>query len=498
MAREPDPDSRPISVAEILARRAEADAADAANTDAATSNAADSGSGRRRRGGAGSFSVSELTGEQPRIGGGSAHSGSFAAIDRATAFGDVTSGDAVPDDATLAAESSFVPDPGEARIAPSGTPRYEPRASRFPRSEAPRPAADPDPYPRSEPPVGRPPAADTGRWSAPDSARPGSARPVHPATRDISAGAVRDRLDADPPAGEEATGIIPRYADGPLVAWPTLPADEDLDDLSPEERERAFERYRNFEDIPAEEVEPPAKTGGLRGVLRRLSGDRAPAEPAPIADATPTDEMPAEPVAEAPRDHPYRFAPEPERDHVDLDELPPADLPYDHIEPRALADDRVDDDPDTEVVDLDRAQLGGYDTVAPRPPAPTAAFGARSLDPIEDTDTADTVDDTASAPTRAARRAAATEEASPTRQWVVLGLQVLAGLVIGVGLFLGFTELWRWNVYFALVLSVVVIFGLVTFVHVVRRSQDLISTLLALAVGLVVTIGPLALLASGN
>ena len=495
MAREPDPDSRPISVAEILARRAEADAQDAATT-------ADSGGGRRRRGGAGSFSVSELTGEQPRIGGGSAHSGSFAAIDRSTAFGDVTSGDAVPDDATLAAESSFVPNPGEAHIAPSETPRYEPRSRRFPRSEAPRPAADPDPFPRSEPPVGRPPVADTARWAAPDTARPDTGRPVHPPTRDISAGAVRDRLGADQPAGEEATGIIPRYADGPLVAWPTLPADEDLDDLSPEERERAFERYRNFEDIPAEEVEPPAKTGGLRGVLRRLSGDRAPAEPAPIAEATPTDEVAADPVAEAPRDHPYRFAPEPERDDVDLDELPPADLPYDHIEPSAVVENRVDDDPDTEVVDLDRAQLGGYDT-APRSTAPTSAFGATSLEPITDTDTdtadtADTVDDTASTPTRASRRAAATEEASPTRQWVVLGLQVLAGLVIGVGLFLGFTELWRWNVYFALVLSVVVIFGLVTFVHVVRRSQDLISTLLALAVGLVVTIGPLALLASGN
>ena len=39
---------------------------------------------------------------------------------------------------------------------------------------------------------------------------------------------------------------------------------------------------------------------------------------------------------------------------------------------------------------------------------------------------------------------------------------------------------------------------MVTTVHVVRRSQDLISTLLALGVGLIVTIGPLVLLASGS
>ncbi|MGU3291912.1 hypothetical protein [Williamsia sp. M5A3_1d] len=488
MAREPDPDSRPISVAEILARRAEADAADTAS--GGDSGGGDSGGGRRRRGGAGSFSVSELTGEQPRIGGGSAHSGSFAAIDRATAFGDVTGGDAVPDDATLAQESSFVPSPDDAHISPPTTPRYEPRSKRFPRSEAPRPAADPDAFPRSEPPVGRPPVADTGRWAAPESSRPTSDRPVHPPTRDLSAGAVRDRLAADGATAEEATGIIPRYTDAPLVAWPTLPADSDLDDLSPEEREREFERYRNFEDVPAEEPEPPAKTGGLRGALRRLTDARASADPTPKAEPA------ADPVAEAPRDHPYRHAPEPERDDVDLDELPPADLPYDHIEPRALVENQAHDDPDTEVVDLDRAQLGGYDTPAPRSNPGTSAFGLSDRVREEKADDSTSTTSTQSDPSDQSDQP--TDGSSPMRQWMILGLQVLAGLVIGVGLFLGFTELWRWNVYFALVLSVVVIFGLVTFVHVVRRSQDLISTLLALAVGLVVTIGPLALLASGN
>ena len=50
--------------------------------------------------------------------------------------------------------------------------------------------------------------------------------------------------------------------------------------------------------------------------------------------------------------------------------------------------------------------------------------------------------------------------------------------------------------YFALVLAVVVIFGIVTFAHLVRRTRDLPTTLLALGVGLLVTIGPLVLLAS--
>ena len=65
-----------------------------------------------------------------------------------------------------------------------------------------------------------------------------------------------------------------------------------------------------------------------------------------------------------------------------------------------------------------------------------------------------------------------------------------------MGLFWGFTELWKWNVYFALVLAVLVIFGIVTFAHLVRRTKDLTTTLLALGVALIVTIGPLVLLAT--
>ena len=78
---------------------------------------------------------------------------------------------------------------------------------------------------------------------------------------------------------------------------------------------------------------------------------------------------------------------------------------------------------------------------------------------------------------------------------MVIGEAIL-GLAVGVGLFWGFTELWRWNVYFALVLAVLVIFGIVSFTHAVRHSRDLFTTLLALGVGLIVTIGPLVLLAT--
>lgn len=100
------------------------------------------------------------------------------------------------------------------------------------------------------------------------------------------------------------------------------------------------------------------------------------------------------------------------------------------------------------------------------------------------TDPADT--DTDTAETEAAPRSAA---------WGWLGLagEVVLGVLIGGGLFWGFTVLWQQYVYFALLLAVLVIFAIVTFAYVLRK-RDLPTTLLALAVGLIVTIGPLVML----
>ncbi len=77
--------------------------------------------------------------------------------------------------------------------------------------------------------------------------------------------------------------------------------------------------------------------------------------------------------------------------------------------------------------------------------------------------------------------------------WLALVGEVALGLAIGAGLFIGFTVLWKQYVYFALVLAVIVIFAIVTFAYVLRK-RDLPTTLLALAVGLIVTIGPLVML----
>jgi hypothetical protein len=79
--------------------------------------------------------------------------------------------------------------------------------------------------------------------------------------------------------------------------------------------------------------------------------------------------------------------------------------------------------------------------------------------------------------------------------WIVA--QCMIAVAFGAGLFIAFDQLWKWNNIVALVLSVLVILGLVVGVRVVRKTEDIGSTLIAVAVGALVTLGPLALLQSG-
>lgn len=76
-------------------------------------------------------------------------------------------------------------------------------------------------------------------------------------------------------------------------------------------------------------------------------------------------------------------------------------------------------------------------------------------------------------------------------------LQCIIAVAFGGGLFIAFDQLWKWNSIVALVLGVLVILGLVAGVRVVRKTEDIGSTLIAVAVGAMVTFGPLALLQAG-
>ncbi|GAA3512459.1 hypothetical protein [Dietzia aurantiaca] len=93
----------------------------------------------------------------------------------------------------------------------------------------------------------------------------------------------------------------------------------------------------------------------------------------------------------------------------------------------------------------------------------------------------------------AARADHSDTERSPASQWMILVAQVLASAVAGAALFIGFQLLWTDLPWVAFALAIIVIVGLVAMVRVLRRSNDTVSIALAVIVGIGVTCGPLLL-----
>ncbi|MDT5012716.1 MAG: hypothetical protein QOH57_4333 [Mycobacterium sp.] len=129
--------------------------------------------------------------------------------------------------------------------------------------------------------------------------------------------------------------------------------------------------------------------------------------------------------------------------------------------------------------------------------SPEPLFGGRSPqhDLVYDGDT-EAVSTVRSAPTTTADDVEDAEPPSPAQK--ILGgtlvvVQSILAVAFGAGLFIAFDQLWKWNNIVALVLSVLVILGLVAAVWVVRKTEDIASTLIAVAVGALVTMGPLVL-----
>ncbi|MEU4598823.1 hypothetical protein [Nocardia sp. NPDC023988] len=82
------------------------------------------------------------------------------------------------------------------------------------------------------------------------------------------------------------------------------------------------------------------------------------------------------------------------------------------------------------------------------------------------------------------------------REWMMLGAQSFGAAVAGMLLFKGFETMWETLPWVALALAMVVILGLVALVRVLRRTDDIFSTVIAVIVGVFVTLGPLAFLLS--
>ncbi|HEX7826796.1 MAG TPA: hypothetical protein VF477_17970, partial [Mycobacterium sp.] len=187
------------------------------------------------------------------------------------------------------------------------------------------------------------------------------------------------------------------------------------------------------------------------------------------------------------------------------------------MSPDPLVDDDEDSDVDLGLLDIDDVPESSYDVevssldVAPNgveaPPRPSylrsgadTLFGGQSVaDDLarrgrqpgpEDIDLGDEDDEFVAV---AATETGEARGSSFLRGVWVVGQCILA-VAFGAGLFIAFDQLWKWNSIVALVLAVLVILGLVVGVRVVRKTEDIGSTLIAVAVGAMVTLGPLALL----
>lgn len=99
-----------------------------------------------------------------------------------------------------------------------------------------------------------------------------------------------------------------------------------------------------------------------------------------------------------------------------------------------------------------------------------------------------------------ARDAGAEEDSRPlgVKGWLQLVGQWVVGAVLGALLWVGFSYLWTHHPVIALVVAVLATAGLVLLVRAIRRSDDLQTTMLAVLVGLVVTISPAVLLLAGR
>nr|WP_019932553.1 hypothetical protein [Nocardia sp. BMG111209] len=358
------------------------------------------------------------------------------------------------------------PPPPDTRPKPDGRPG--PAAG--PRPGPPRPGPGPGPAWQGGAPQGRPEAA-ASPWGVPGAA------PIPPDQRRDPAGERTEFLDPSKLPRSARRGPNPNPA----------PGEPDLPEWSA--------RRRKSPERPAPGTEWPTRDGGRR---------RGKAEPPP-PPPPPPDEVAGAPTAVwslAGRDQQLLSGP-------------------------TLAGDLIRADAERE------SRRGEPDREPPRrgePPRgepPRGGRGARrgatavradeldDLDDLEDEhdfydpDLDDDLDlddeDDDRRPARRRRRPAGGRSWSragavdPNRkQWMVLGGQAVGAAVAGMLLFKGFEKMWDVFPFVALALAMVVILGLVALVRVLRRTDDITSTVIAVVVGIFVTLGPLAFLLSTN
>jgi len=98
----------------------------------------------------------------------------------------------------------------------------------------------------------------------------------------------------------------------------------------------------------------------------------------------------------------------------------------------------------------------------------------------------------------AAEAEAEYDEPPAGKEWLAVAAQLTLGVVGGAGVWLLFNWLWMHIPALALGAALVVVVGLVWIVRKIRKAEDMQTTVLAVLVGVVVTVSPAALLLLGQ
>ncbi len=291
----------------------------------------------------------------------------------------------------------------------------------------------------------------------------------------------RRRGDSDAVTVAELTGEIPRVrVDDHVEAGPAADATSPVDEAAPE----AAEADSETEDQPktAYWAEPEPRWPMSPPQPPRASGPERSEYPRPLHSAEgEAGQSGAEDMSPDPVDH-YAGTPVDVMD-AEIREAEPA------TEDSAYVRSYLRDSDSTlfggQTLADELARRGGAEKTAADAQSPAlAGEGEAEADRLD----------------VGADRADETREVGGVRDrlealWrgTVVVLQSVLAVAFGAGLFVAFDQLWRWNSIVALVLSVLVILGLVMGVRVVRKTEDIASTLIAVAVGALITLGPLAL-----
>ncbi|KAA9164879.1 hypothetical protein FPZ12_006335 [Amycolatopsis acidicola] len=317
----------------------------------------------------------------------------------------------------------------------------------FQRPPAPESGAFPLPPRRQRPPA-RPPEPEK------QAEETRQVPPLRPAPQQNSLSARLDGLEAGAPEDAADPGPPPGgMASGAFQAPPRRPRRPGRQRPEPEPHTEQFEAVGD-QQPPEAAVPPDAPPAGLSRWRRQRDQVSSEDTEVGVMPVLPEGHPSAfNPPPVLPEGHPSAFTPAPQLE----DEAMEATGFHD---PFADDDEEVDEFGDFGEAEPER--LGGHEYEAEAEPE--------------------------------AEEEAEESDSSPAKQWLSMAAQLALGVLGGAAVWLGFNWLWGQIPAAALVAALVVVVGLVWIVRKIRRADDIQTMVLAVLVGLVVTVSPAALL----